>query len=147
MSVRRGKRRRGWREVEEGEAGVRSPASPMRSSNPFAAEVGDRLQRRRLALRLSLREVGEALGISWQQVQKYESGLSEISAGRLYQLVQVLGVVGVAYFLDDARGEPPSRDECLQLFRAFIAVRNPNVRKIIIDLVVSLAAEFARSKE
>ena len=55
---------------------------------------------RRLALGLSQREIGEALDISFQQVQKYELGLSEISAGRLYQLVQVLGVVGVAYFLD-----------------------------------------------
>ena len=102
---------------------------------------------RRLALGLSQREIGKALDISFQQVQKYESGLSEISAGRLYQLVQVLGVVGVAYFLDDARGEPTIRDECLQLSRAFIAVRNANVRKIIIDLVVSLAAEFALPKE
>ena len=124
-----------------------SPASPIKSLNPFNVEVGDRLRMRRLALGLSQRELGEALDISFQQVQKYESGLSEISAGRLYQLVQVLGVVGVAYFLDDARGEPPSRDECLQLFRAIIAVRNANVRKIIIDLVMSLAAEFARSKE
>ena len=104
------------------------------------------MRTRRLALGLSQREIGEALDISFQQVQKYELGLSEISAGRLYQLVQVLGV-GVAYFLDDVRGEPPSRDECLQLFRAFIAVRNANVRKIIIYLVVSLAAEFALLKE
>ena len=97
---------------------------------------------RRLALGLSQREIGEALDISFQQVQKYELGLSEISAGRLYQLVQVLGV-GVAYFLDDVRGEPPIREESLQLFRAFTAVRNANVRKIITDLVVSLAAELA----
>ena len=101
---------------------------------------------RRLALRLSRAEVGEALDISRQQVQKYESGVDELSAGRLHQLTQVLGV-RVAYFLDDVSGEPPSRDECLQLFRAFIAVRNAKVRKIIIDLVVSLAAEFALPKE
>jgi len=124
-----------------------SPASPIKSLNPFNVEVGDRLRMRRLALGLSQREIGKALDISFQQVQKYESGLSEISAGRLYRLVQVLGVVGVAYFLDDARGEPTIRDECLQLSRAFIAVRNANVRKIIIDLVVSLAAEFALPKE
>ena len=63
---------------------------------------------RRLALGLSQREIGEALDISFQQVKKYELRLSEISAGRLYQLVQVLGV-GLAYFLDDVRGEPPIR--------------------------------------
>jgi transcriptional regulator with XRE-family HTH domain len=106
---------------------------------------------RRIALRLSGAEVGEALDISRQQVQKYESGVDELSAGRLHQLAQVLGVE-ITYFLDDVcsvKGcqSPPNLDECLQLFRAFIAVRNANVRKIIIDLVVSLAAEFALPKE
>ena len=105
---------------------------------------------RRLALRLSRREVGAALAISRQQVQKYESGVDELSAGRLHQLTQVLGVE-VAYFFDNVRSvegsQPPNLDEHLQLFRAFIAVRNAKVRKIIIDLVVSLAAEFALPKE
>jgi transcriptional regulator with XRE-family HTH domain len=128
-----------------------SPASPIKSLNPFTVEVGDRLRMRRIALRLSGAEVGEALDISRQQVQKYESGVDELSAARLHQLAQVLGVE-VTYFLDDVcsvngRQSPPNLDECLQLFRAFIAVRNANVRKIIIDLVVSLAAEFALPKE
>ena len=100
---------------------------------------------RRLALGLSQREIGEALDISFQQVQKYELGLSEISAGRLYQLVQVLGCRGRLFSRRFARA--PELDECLQLSRAFIAVRNANVRKIIIDLVMSLAAEFALLKE
>ena len=109
------------------------------------------MRRRRLALRLSLREAGEALDISHQQVQKYESGIDELSAARLHQLAQVLGVE-LTYFLGDVssvngRQSPPNLDECLQLFRAFIAVRNANVRKIIIDLVVSLAAEFALPKD
>ena len=101
-------------------------------------------------MRLSLREAGEALDISHQQVQKYESGVDELSAGRLHQFAQVLGVE-VAYFFDNVRsvegGQPPNLDEHLLLFRAFIAVRNANVRKTIIDLVVSRAAEFALPKE
>ena len=125
---------------------MRDASSPIKSLNPFNVEFGVRLRRRRLALRLSLREAGEALDISHQQVQKYESGVDELSAARLHQLAQVLGVE-VTYFLDDVSDEPPSRDECLQLFRAFIAVRNANVRKIIIDLVVSLAAEFALRRD
>ena len=107
------------------------------------------MRMRRLALRLSRAEVGEALDISRQQVQKYESGVDELSAGRLHQLTQVLGVE-VAYFFDNVRSvegsQPPNLDEHLQLFRAFIAVRNANARKIIVDLVVSRAAEFALPK-
>ena len=106
---------------------------------------------RRLALRLSRAEVGEALDLSRQQVQKYELGVDELSAGRLHQFTQVLGVE-LTYFLDDVcsvngRQSPPNLDEWLQLFRAFIAVQNANVRKIIIDLVVSLAAEFALRRD
>ena len=128
-----------------------SPASPIKSLNLFNVEVGDRLRTRRLALRLSRAEVGEALDLNRQQVRKYKSGVDELSAGRLHQLAQVLGVE-LTYFLDDVcsvngRQSPPNLNECLQLFRAFIAVRNANVRKIITDLVVSLAAEFALPKE
>jgi len=61
----------------------------MKSPDPFNVEVGDRLRMRRLALRLSRDEVGEALDIIRQQVQKYESGVDELSAGRLHQLALV----------------------------------------------------------
>ena len=92
---------------------------------------------------LSQREIGEALDISFQQV-KMSRGLARSALVGCINWSRY-SVSGSLIF-DDVRGEPPSWDECLQLFRAFIAVRNANV-KIIIYLVVSLAAEFALLKE
>ena len=132
-----------------------SPASPIKSLNPFNVEVGDRLRMRRLALGLSQRELGEALDISFQQVQKYEKGLNRISASRLQQIADFFGVTP-GYFFEDAcpgtataaiplgpNGEAKIADfmcEGLQLSRAFAAVRDAKVRKRILDLIVSLGA-------
>ena len=128
---------------------------PMKTPNPIDAKVGARLQMRRLTLEMSLREVSEALGISWQQVQKYENGMNRISASRLQQLANLLGVTP-GYFFADAcpgtaaaaiplgpNGEAKIADfmsEGLQLSRAFAAVRDAKVRKRILDLIVALGA-------
>jgi transcriptional regulator with XRE-family HTH domain len=122
----------------------------MKSPNPPDAEIGARLRVRRLALRMSQREVAAALDIGPQQIHKYESGLSGLGAGQLHHLAQLLDV-NTTYFLDyddvrpvegegDRKFEFPTLDESLQLCRAFATVRNAKSRKAIIDLVVSLAA-------
>ena len=63
-------------------------------------EIGERLKQARVAARLSQTELGANLGISFQQVQKYEKGMNRISSGRLYKAARVLGVK-ITYFFDD----------------------------------------------
>ena len=113
---------------------------------------------RRLILGMSQTAVGEALNVSPQQVQKYENGTNRISASRLHQIADFLGVTP-GYFFEDAcpgtaaaaipfgppNGEAKIADimsEGLQLSRAFAAVRDAKVRKRILDLIVSLASEL-----
>ncbi len=63
-------------------------------------EIGERLKQARVAARLSQTELGANLGISFQQVQKYEKGMNRIGSGRLYKVARVLGVK-ITYFFDD----------------------------------------------
>jgi transcriptional regulator with XRE-family HTH domain len=112
---------------------------------------------RRLILGMSQGKLGEALEVTFQQVQKYEKGANRIGASRLQQLARVLDVPPAYFFEDAPSGEarPPgfaedeghnhfvdflSTSEGLQLNRAFAAIRDAKVRKKILDLVVSLAA-------
>jgi len=129
----------------------------MKTLSPIDAKVGARVRMRRLILGISQTKVGEALGVSFQQVQKYEKGTNRISASRLQQIADFLGVTP-AYFFEDAcpgtaaaaiplgpNGEAKVADftsEGLQLSRAFAALRDAKVRKRILDLIVSLASEL-----
>ena len=131
----------------------------MNTPDPIDAKVGARLQIRRLTLEMSQTKVGEALDISYQQVQKYENGTNRISASRLQQLANLLDVT-VAYFFEEVSpvtggicdsvqdkrqsqvADPLITSEGLQLSRAFAAVRDAEVRKRILDLIVSLAREM-----
>ncbi len=97
-------------------------------------------------------ELGEALGLSFQQVQKYECGADRISASKLWQLTQILDVP-VSYFYDDmpadragpapsGNGQEPDvllKSETLELVRAYYRITNPNVRKQVYQLVKALA--------
>ena len=78
--------------------GQRGPGTGRRVDN-VDLHVGDRMRIRRLYLGISQTALAEALGISHQQIQKYERGLNRISAGRLYQLSKLLKI-DVAYFFD-----------------------------------------------
>ena len=129
----------------------------MKTLSPIDAQVGARVRMRRLTLEMSATKLGEALDISYQQVQKYENGTNRISASRLQQLANLLGVTP-GYFFADAcpgtaavaiplgpNGEAKIADfmsEGLQLSRAFAAVRDAKVRKRILYLIVSLAREL-----
>jgi len=127
-----------------------------KTPNPIDKHVGARLRMRRLMVGLSQSKLGEALGVTFQQVQKYEKGVNRIGASALQQLARVLEVKP-AFFFDGApaSGEPvtgfaePAGDayvldflstsEGLQLNRAFAAIKDPKVRKSIVDLVEKLA--------
>jgi transcriptional regulator with XRE-family HTH domain len=74
--------------------------------NPIDIEVGRRLKRRRTLLGVSQERLGELLGVSYQQIQKYERGTNRIGSSRLYDICRILDVPA-GYFLDDAP-EPPA---------------------------------------
>jgi transcriptional regulator with XRE-family HTH domain len=128
-----------------------------KTPNPIDKHVGARVRMRRLMVGLSQTKLGDALNVTFQQVQKYEKGANRIGASRLQQLARVLGVPP-AYFFDGAPSggvpvagfaEPESNsyvvdflstNEGLQLNRAFSSIKDPTVRKRILELVESLAA-------
>ncbi|NDW04589.1 helix-turn-helix domain-containing protein [Jiella pacifica] len=124
--------------------------------NPIDTHVGSRVRLRRTMLGMSQEKLGEALGITFQQVQKYEKGSNRIGASRLQHISDVL-TVPVSYFFEDAPSSAAaprsgmeesgsdyvvdflSTAEGLQLNRAFVRIADPKVRKRVIDLVRSLA--------
>ena len=88
-----------------------SPHSQSRSPKAIDAHVGGRLRLRRLLVKMSQEDLANALGITFQQVQKYEKGSNRIGAGRLFEMAQILGV-SVQYFFEGLGSlEESSADE------------------------------------
>ena len=127
--------------------------------NPIDIHVGTRVRLRRTMLGLSQEKLGESLGITFQQIQKYEKGSNRIGASRLQKLSEILKTP-ISFFFEDAPGSEKttfdgmsevdspnylvdflSTSEGLQLYKAFANIKDPKVRKKIIDLVRSLADE------
>lgn len=121
------------------------------------------MRMRRMLIGMSQEKLGERLGLTFQQVQKYEKGSNRVSASRLYQMAQILGVP-VQFFFEDIsevsieRGaEAPASSETgeimeflnssegVQLNRAFNEIASANVRRRIIELVKSIAGHEAES--
>ncbi len=126
-------------------------------ANPIDIHVGSRVRMRRMMVGISQEKLGEALGLTFQQVQKYEKGLNRIGASRLYQIARVL-VVPVSYFydgLDLPEGDLPSPQagaglldmermttgEGIQLNSAFFAIRDADLRRRLLDLVKLLGRQ------
>ena len=142
---------------------IDSDEKGSRRANPIDIHVGSRVRFRRMLLGMSQEKLGERLGLTFQQVQKYEKGINRIGASRLYDLAQVLGVP-VQFFYEDApiadgrvdalngRADGPdehsiveflrSRDG-LELNRAFVRIPDLKARRAIVDLVRSLANDAA----
>jgi transcriptional regulator with XRE-family HTH domain len=127
--------------------------------NPIDIHVGTRVRLRRMMLGLSQEKLGDSLGITFQQIQKYEKGTNRVSASRLQHIARVLSVP-IPFFFEGApegSGEQPtgiagpksnhyaldflSSAEGLRLNKAFIRIKDTNVRRTIIDLVRALAGE------
>ena len=132
-----------------------------RKPNPIDAHVGTRVRLRRMLLGMSQEKLGEHLGLTFQQVQKYEKGVNRIGASRLFDLARVLGVP-VQFFYDEAPAdiiegalapgfaEQPAESyvveflstrEGLELNKAFVKITDPKVRRSVVDLVRSLGDE------
>ncbi len=125
--------------------------------NPIDVHVGSRIRLRRNMLGLSQEKLGESLGITFQQIQKYEKGTNRVGASRLQAISAILNVP-VSFFFEDAPGSSNqagfaedneatyvvyflNSNEGVQLTRAFTKISDPKVRRKIIDLVKSLAAD------
>src|ERR1041384_17829 len=133
--------------------------------NPVDAHVGSRVRLRRMLLGMSQERLGESMGLTFQQVQKYEKGVNRIGASRLFQISKILDVP-VQFFFEEAphipgggspaRGmaEPDSEAfileflnsrEGLELNRAFVKIPDPKVRKSVVDLVRALSGSGSTS--
>lgn len=127
--------------------------------NPIDIHVGSRVRLRRMMLSMSQEKLGESLGITFQQIQKYEKGTNRIGASRLQHIAAVLEVP-VSFFFEDAPGNTPeggfaesrpaafvteflSSAEGLQLNKAFVRISDPKVRRKVVELVRALAGEEA----
>lgn len=130
-----------------------------KTPNPIDIHVGSRIRLRRTMIGLSQEKLGESLGITFQQIQKYEKGTNRVGASRLQNIASILGVP-VAFFFEDAPsddGNQPgglaegsstgyvvdflSSSEGLQLSRAFARISDPKVRRKLIELAKTLADE------
>ena len=112
--------------------------------HPTDVHVGDRVRTRRTMLGMSQTKLAESVGLTFQQVQKYESGKNRIGASRLYALSGVLGVP-VSYFfegLDDARSEGGedtlAKRATLEFVRAYYRIKSDKVRKRLFELTKSI---------
>ena len=129
-----------------------------KTPHPIDKHVGARLRMQRMVIGMSQEKLGEALGITFQQIQKYEKGANRIGASRLQELARILNVPPGFFFEDAPSGEAPtagfaepsassylvdflSTPEGLQLNKAFALIRDPKVRRSILDLVASLGRD------
>ncbi|MBN9064285.1 MAG: transcriptional regulator [Rhizobiales bacterium 65-9] len=132
-----------------------------KTPNPIDRHVGSRVRLRRMLIGMSQEKLGDALDLTFQQIQKYEKGANRIGASRLQQIAKVLGVP-VEFFFEGAPATPelnapetgfaeaPSTgyvvdflasSEGVQLNRAFVRIRDAKVRRRIVDLVNAIAGE------
>ena len=143
----------------EGQAAEGGESRP----SPIDVHVGSRIRLRRTLMGMSQERLGEALGLTFQQVQKYERGVNRVGASRLYDLSRVLDVP-ISFFFDDmpdprANGnvqpgvagfaerpegfgapadDPLSKRETLELVRAYYRITDPAIRKKVFELIKSM---------
>lgn len=136
-------------------------SSNKKKPNPTDIHVGSRIRLRRNMLGMSQEKLGESLGITFQQIQKYEKGTNRVGASRLQAIATILGVP-VAFLFEDMPGADPAPTggfaedasttsalefctsaEGLQLNRAFVKISDAKVRRKVIELVKALSSEAA----
>jgi len=136
---------------------------PRTAINPIDKHVGGRVRMRRLMLDMSQTDLGNALGLTFQQVQKYEKGRNRIGAGRLKHISQILQVPVPFFFegapapfvilnADNGMTDAPSpahvsdfvaTSEGLDLVKAFMCIEDRSLRRAIVRLVEEIAPEIA----
>ena len=139
---------------------------PESRPSPVDVHVGARIRLRRTLLGMSQERLGDALGLTFQQVQKYERGINRVGASRLFDLSRILDVP-ISFFYDHLPGGQPgassgaspvagfaegqegygakaddmlNKRETLELVRAYYRIADPVVRKRMFDLIKSMGA-------
>lgn len=133
----------------------------MSNSHPVDVHVGKRLRLKRTIMGLSQEAIGKAIGVTFQQIQKYERGINRMGASRLYEFAKALNVQ-VSYFFEGfgdelsadtavygmAESDAPafehehvSSRETMDIMRAYYKIKNPAVRKRIIELIKAVSEE------
>ena len=143
--------------------------SPESRPSPVDVHVGARIRLRRTLLGMSQERLGDALGLTFQQVQKYERGVNRVGASRLFDLSRILDVP-ISFFYDNmpssqasaplsgsspvagfaegqdvyggAADELMNKRETLELVRAYYRIADPTVRKRMFELIMSMGAPF-----
>ncbi len=133
-----------------------NPPTNKKAPNPIDKHVGSRVRMRRMMLSMSQEKLGDALNLTFQQVQKYEKGTNRIGASRLQQIANILQVP-VSFFFEGAPnmpghsgglGEAPSpayvsdflaTSDGLSLTKAFVAIKDAKLRRRIVGLVERVA--------
>lgn len=131
-----------------------------KTPNPIDKYVGSRVRMRRIMLGMSQEKLGEALGLTFQQIQKYEKGTNRVGASRIQQIAETLDVP-VSFLFEGGPGATDNGNglsegtspayvadflatsEGLALTRAFTQIRNPKLRRSIVDMVENIAAQEA----
>ena len=147
--------------------GVPEKAERESRPSPIDVHVGQRIRLRRTLLGLSQERLGEALGVTFQQVQKYERGVNRVGASRLFDLSRVLDVP-ISFFFDDMQDQPTpgggvlsgrramgfsdqqdafaddtmNRRETQELVRAYYRIPDAAVRKSVFDLIKRLTPDL-----
>ena len=122
--------------------------SPRRSTTrtqDIDRYVGARIRERRIMFGLTQQQLADLIGVTYQQAHKYERGINRVSAGRLFEVAQVLGVP-VNYFFDGLKEESeraisPRERMCLELARNFAQIPNERHQEALSQLARVLAAE------
>jgi transcriptional regulator with XRE-family HTH domain len=134
--------------------------------NPVDVHVGARVRLRRTLLGMSQEKLGDAIGLTFQQVQKYERGANRIGSSRLFDLSRVLDVP-IGFFFDEMPGDvaasspaqtrgmaeepviyeldPMAKRETLELVRAYYKITDPHIRKRLFELTKALGAAAGKA--
>jgi transcriptional regulator with XRE-family HTH domain len=130
-----------------------------KTPNPIDKHVGSRVRMRRVLIGMSQERLGDALGLTFQQVQKYEKGTNRIGASRLQQIARILGMP-IEFFFEGSPtvdrehqagfaevSDTPyvadflATNECVQMNRAFLRIKDSKMRRRVVDLVNAIAGE------
>jgi transcriptional regulator with XRE-family HTH domain len=118
--------------------------------DPIDVYVGSRIRTRRLYRNMRQEELARALGVTFQQVQKYESGANRVSASRLWEIAAILEMP-IAYFFppkgrEDQAGDAPHDEESIELVRLYYSIANADMRQQLFDMVKGVAATNSASR-
>jgi transcriptional regulator with XRE-family HTH domain len=139
-------------QTERRSAGSGAAERPGQRANAADRHVGARIRERRVMMGLSQQQLAKMIGVTYQQAHKYERGLNRISAGRLFEIGQVLGVP-VSWFFEGLAPETPAQESsprqrmCLELARNFALIHNEKHQEALSQMARALAAQSQAERD